>query len=185
MLSAKAIEQLGLRVGKIWDEALNRRATEAAAFDSAYDRAIQRLHVAARSRCEIESTLQRDGHDQSVIEDVLERLTTLRAVDDEALGRALIQETLARQVAGSQLLRAKLLRRGLCGELAERLVVEACRDADPLADAAALAHQRRQSMAKLDARTQKRRLWGLLARRGFEAEIIEAALADLAADDIG
>jgi len=185
VLSASAIEQLGLHVGKPWDNALRRRATEAAAFDSAYHQAIQRLNIAARSCSEMETTLRRNGHNQLVIGDVLNRLISLRAIDDEALGRALIQETLARKAAGSLLLHAKLLRRGLCSELVERLVGEACCHLDSVAAASALAHRQRRFMSKLDTRTQKQRLWGLLVRRGFDTETIEAALVDVAVEDTG
>ena len=132
----------------------------------------------------MEAALHRYGDDQAVIERVLERLANLHAIDDEFLGRALIQETIARKAVGPLLLRSMLLRRGLPSELTERLVGEAGQNVDPVAQASALAQQRLASMPRLDERIQKQRLWGLLTRRGFETETIETALADLAMEDM-
>jgi regulatory protein len=102
-------------------------------------------------------------------------------LDDEALGGALIRAANARRPAGPRLLRAKLHQRGIPQATVDRLLAAA--DADP-ADATAraleLARKKHRSLdPQLPPATRARRLWGLLARRGFEPETIRDALNQL------
>lgn len=177
-LAMQRIEALGLAVGETWDEGLAERVAEAATEDQAMRKAMNRLNRRAMSRRDLDRKLRDLDFDEHVRQKVLDRLTELGYLDDEAFGRALIRETQRARAAGPRLLRQKLFQKGLDRTLIDRLLREA-RDAgeqDDAERATALARQRLAQMQRLDPATRQRRLYGLLARRGFETDAIDAAM---------
>jgi regulatory protein len=175
-LSQKRIALLGLEVNQPWDEALAQRVEAAAAFDKAMMHAMNAVSRRAMSRFELERKLQQKGHDEAVRQQVLERLAELSLLDDEAFGRALIRETQRSKPAGPRLLRQKLMQKGLDRALIDQLVTEATDAADPLDGAMTFAQKRLTRLQGLPPATQKRRLFGQLARRGFEVETINEVM---------
>lgn len=181
-LPMKLIGELGVQVGQLWKD-VSDPVDEAVIYVKALRQAMSKLNRRAMSRSEMARKLQELGHDTCVRQRVLDRLEELSAIDDESLGRALIDEILSRRPAGPALLGEKLLRRGLGEVLVDRLVEERLSRGVPLASASVLVAQRMPAMADLDPITRNRRLCGLLARRGFDADTIEQALQDLPTDE--
>jgi len=186
-LSQKRIAQLGVEVGQPWDATLAREVEAAASFDKAMMHAMNALSRKALSRFELDRKLERKGHEDTVRRDALDRLVELELIDDAALGEALVRELMQTQPAGPRLLRHKLMQKGLERALIDRLVDEATRDSDEQYDSAlALARKRLARLRDLEPAKRKRRLYGQLARRGFEPETIDRvmeALADELSDD--
>lgn len=177
-LSLNTIQSLGIAIGDEWDEATASKVSQAVAFDRAVRDAMRHVNRRMISRQRLgEKLLQRD-HDPEIVQRVLDRLQEIGAASDEALGRELIRELRERRGAGPQFLRQKLLAQGLSEELADRLIAEAS-DADPSDDARRLALDHLPRLAKVDSATRTRRLWGLLARRGFDQDTIARALSGL------
>lgn len=173
-------EELGLAVGQAWDDALAQRVSQAGVYDKALRQAMNRLNRRAMSRRDLDKKLERLEYEQAVREQVLDRLTEMKFLDDEAYARALIDSTLRRKPAGPQLLRQKLYQKGIGRSLIEKLVSETT-DAQDLAPGAVdLARKKLRSMQRLDIDTRKRRLYGLLARRGFNPDTISSVMAELA-----
>ncbi len=185
-LSIEQVAALGLAAGMAWDAALAGRVAEAAAYDKAMQDALRRLNRRAMSRGDLDRKLRQLEHEPAIRQRVLERLAELSLLDDEAFGRALIRETTARRAAGPRLLGQKLRRKGLDRQLIDRLLAELRegQGADPAAGAIELARKRLASMQRLDAATRKRRLYGLLSRRGFEPPVIDTVMRTLA-DELG
>ena len=177
----KLIADLGLAVGVRWDDALAGRVADAERYDKALSAAMTRLNRRAMSTKQIVQKLSHLGHDELVVGRVIDRLTELSVLDDEALGGSLIRAANARRPAGPRLLRAKLHQRGIPQAIVDRLLAVA--DADPahaIARALELARKKHRALdPQLHPATRARRLWGLLARRGFEAETIRDALQQL------
>lgn len=179
-LPQSKVEELGLAVGQAWDEALAQQVTQAGMYDKALRQAMNRLNRRAMSRRDLDKKLQGLEYEQAVREQVLDRLTEMKFLDDEAYARALIDATLRRKPAGPQLLRQKLYQKGIDRSLIEKLV-GAATDAQDLAPGAVeLARKKLRSMQRLDIDTRKRRLYGLLARRGFNPDTISSVMAELA-----
>lgn len=179
-LPQSKVEELGLAVGQVWDDALAQRVAQASVYDKALRQAMNRLNRRAMSRRDLDNKLQKLEYEQAVREQVLDRLTELKFLDDEAYARALIDATLRRKPAGPQLLRQKLYQKGIDRSLIEKLVSEAT-DAQDLAPGAVdLARKKLRSMQRLDIETRKRRLYGLLARRGFNPDTISSVMSELA-----
>ncbi len=179
-LPMSKVEDLGLAVGQTWDDALAQRVAQAGVYDKALRQAMNRLNRRAMSRRDLDKKLQGLEYEQPVREQVLDRLTEMKFLDDEAYARALIDATLRRKPAGPQLLRQKLYQKGIDRSLIEKLVGEATDAQDLAPDAADLARKKLRSMQRLDIETRKRRLYGLLARRGFNPDTISSVMAELA-----
>jgi len=180
-LTVRLISDLGLHVGQAWSDRLAEQVEQATGIDKAMRAAMNRLARRAMSGWMLRDKLRTLGHEADVIDGVLERLAELELLDDERFGRALIREVMGRKPAGPALLKQKLYQKGIRGALADRLVAEATADDQSQRDAAiAFARKRAASMARLDAQARQRRLYGQLARRGFDPDTIHAAIRAVA-----
>jgi regulatory protein len=180
-LPRRVVEELHLAVGQELDAEQADRLAQAAACDRAVNAAGAILSRRALSGAELAQRLTKRGVRPDLVAPVIQRLRRLGLLDDEELGRALIRETLAKKPAGPALLRAKLARRSLDSDLIERLLAEpATQSSSPLADAFALAlglaRAQMNKMASVDRATQQRRLYGLLARRGFDEDTAQRVI---------
>ncbi|GAB4109474.1 MAG: hypothetical protein Kow00105_18190 [Phycisphaeraceae bacterium] len=174
------VNELNLHVGLPWDAALEQRVSEAVRFDKALRQAMTRLNRRAMSRRDLDRKLRDLGHDETLRARVLDHLAGLNLLDDEAYARALIEATCRRKPAGPQLLRQKLYKKGINRSLIEKLVSEATDGQDLSPGAVELARKKLRTMQRLDLPTRKRRLFGLLARRGFNPDTISSVMAELA-----
>lgn len=180
-LSMSLIGELGLSVDQPWDEPLATKVRDAADYDRAYRAATQRLNRRQLSITQLSQKLRQLGHAAIVIDRVIDRLGELGLLDDHALGQTIIQSIMSRKPSGPRFLRAKLRQRGLGADLVDRLIQETQADSQTAVDQAIiLARRKLKTMpANLDSIVRRRRLWGLLARRGFDPDAIEQALLQL------
>jgi len=177
-LSVRTTSDIGLFVGQSWDDPLAMRVREADDGDRAFRTAMALLNRRAKSTRQLAQQLRRKGHSDTVIDRVTERLTQLRLLDDRAFGQAVIRDTTRSRAAGPRLLLLKLRQRGVNGQLAEELIQESTPTPDQAIDQAAQLIQKKTrtpTYRSLEPQTLKRRLWAMLARRGFDHDTIQAA----------
>ncbi|MFI5261163.1 MAG: regulatory protein RecX [Candidatus Limnocylindrales bacterium] len=182
-----------------------RRERRAAVEDPAVvlDAAAAFLAVRPRSIGETRRRLASLGYRSVLIEHVVERLTTYGYLDDEAFGRAWLESRDRARPRGTMVLRRELLAKGLANELVTTLLEE--RDAgggqdevplpasaagapstgDPALAAARhlLARRRSALVRESDPRRRRQRAYALLARNGFDPDVIRQALAVGLVDD--
>ena len=182
-LGRQHADDLGLAVGMPWTPELADAVAEMAIYDKAMRDATRRLSRRAMSRGQVRDKLRGLGHDDTVTQRVLDRLEALDLLDDAAFGRMLIAETRRARPAGPRLLRHKLRQKGLDPALIDTLVDEAQQSADPIDDARELVSKTLPRLARVDPATRRRRLYGVLARRGFEGETITRVMDELPTDD--
>lgn len=101
---------------------------------------------------------------------LLDRFTELGLVDDESYARAWVRSRHAGRGLGRRALRHELLTRGVDRDIVDDAVAEVTAD-DEDAAARDLVRARLAGMARYDRTTQRRRLVGLLARRGYPASV--------------
>ena len=144
-----------------------------AAADAAEQRALRLLATRGRSRAELRGRIAGWGVDAASAEEVLERLVACGAVDDAALAESVVASR-RRTGHGRLRIRADL----------ERLAVDQTASgavlADDEGDEGELARARRELDRRYGGRPTDRRdlarAAGHLARRGFDAETVSAAL---------
>lgn len=153
--------------------------TEEEARAAAYDLLARR----GWSRKELEDRLRRRGASAAVARAVTERLVELGYLDDAEFARAWVEGRMRRRPAGPRRLEHELRRRGvdpsLAGESVSRI------DPDVLqkqANGFAAERLRRLARAGEDLRSAARKVAAAMARRGFDWDVIRAALRNAGQD---
>lgn len=178
----RTVAALGLHVGTQIDDDLKRCLDRAAAIEKTYQRARRMLDVRPRASNDLMRRLRAKGHNPSDCAEVVGRLETSGALDDEKFA-ALFAVQKADRGFGRFRILSDLLSQGVEGCLAEKAVDGALAEQyeDPLTGVRSLAEKKMKQMHGLDRTKQKRRLLGYLARRGFGGgdvwEIVDEVLA--------
>lgn len=179
-VTVDAVERLGLRVGTDFEP--RRAAVEAeAALLAVWDRATGLLAARARSRTELHRALVRRDQPAALVDRVLERLERAGYLDDAEFARQFARSRALGRGLSRRRVQQELARRGVARELAQAAIAEVFADegVDEYAAVERLARKKLPSLARLDALTRRRRLYGFLARRGFEPDDIRRVLAAL------
>jgi regulatory protein len=184
-LSLEAIERLRLGVGTVLDDRTAHELDREAAVLATYDRALNMLAARARSSAELRRLLIRKGEPADQVTIVIDRLLTAGFLDDASF---------ARQFARSKALGAGLSRRRLQQELARRGVDRDLSDdaidevlveegIDDRTSIERVARKKLRALSRLDAPTQRRRMYAFLARRGYDSNDITRVLRTVMDDE--
>ena len=179
-LGIQGIEKLRLRVGLDVDLRLAAALAEEATISRAYDRAMAMLAARGRASGELKRLLVRKGEDPTVVAGVIDRLTAAGFLDDEAFAR---QYTRSKSSTGTSRRRIEqeLARKGIDRQTATEAVTETFAE-EHVDEAAAIdraAEKKLRTLAKVDDLTRRRRLYGYLARRGFDPDAINGVMSRL------
>ena len=177
VLSLEAIERLGLAVGRSVEGLEDAIALERARLHS-YDRALNMLALRARSSSELVRSLVRKGEEKANVDWAIARLLEQGLLDDAAFARAL---TRSRVVGGKQSRRRveqELARKGVARSVAGEAISDVFEEeaVDQRAIVEEAARKKLRSLAGLEPAVQRRRLYGFLARRGYDLDDIRAAI---------
>jgi regulatory protein len=148
-------------------------------LDACREAALRLLERTRRTRSDLMRRLRDKGYDPAVIGQVIERLAGVGLIDDVEYARAYLAGRWGRRAAGWRVLENDLRRRGVSPDdiAAARAGFELERGGvDELAGALRAIEQAARRYVKLEPRVRRQRLWGMLARKGFDGETIEAAL---------
>ena len=159
------------------------RASDAQA---AREAALRLLERTRRTRLDLSRRLRDKGYTAAIVEQVLDRLAEVGLVDDVEYARAYLESRLGRRTAGWRRLEQELRIRGVGAEdvatARAQLEERGAQMGDEVSARRVIAQAERR-YAKLDPRTRRQRLYALLARRGFDSDVIEAALREEGAGD--
>ena len=157
--------------------------------EESYDQAMQAAMAMLKRRdlsCrELSAKLGGKRFGQRVIHQVIARLQDLAFLDDKSLGIDVMNQLQSRKPTGPHLLKAKLIGRGIDPTLVDHLIDTAKTNIDQVQQARALAQDRITRMKITNPQHIRKKLWGTLARRGFESDTIESALNELDVCDEG
>lgn len=138
---------------------------------------LRQLSMAPRSRAQLERKLSQRGCDPEVAARVLDRMTEVGLIDDEAYA-----EMLVRAKQGTR----GLARKGIAHELRKQGIDQAIADealagvgpGEERARAEELVAKKLRTMHGLAPDVQARRLAGLLARKGYSGEVAWPVIRD-------
>lgn len=166
-LGAETVWQEGLRVG---DELSGERVTgllETENFRRCHEAALRYLSYRPRSESEVRARLRRHRFADEYIGAVIDRLKEQGLVDDEAFARFWVENRASFSPRSRRLTGLELRRKGVAGEVIDRVVGEG--DDAESAYRAAASRVRRWPRADYDS--FRRKLAGYLRRRGFGYEV--------------
>jgi regulatory protein len=137
-----------------------------------FDQAMKFLQKRLHSRAELIAKLNRREYGQAMVISVTDQLVELGYLDDArfALGKA--RSAAQHKHHGRGRAKIELMKSGVRGATAEKALDEAYSHADSPAVARQLAQKQLPRLRKLDPAVARRRLSGMLARRGFDFETI-------------
>jgi len=154
----------------------SERSTDLAACREAALRLLERQR---RTRSDLARRLHDKGFAAATIEQVLDRLAGVGLVDDVEYARAFMAGRRARRTAGQRRVEQELRARGVSAEDIERAghrLDEEQGAMDEVAAARKVVAQAERRYRGLEPRVRRGRLYALLARRGFDGDVIRRAL---------
>jgi regulatory protein len=152
---------------------------------TAYEYALNLLSARAYTARNLRRKLVQKKFDPDEVEAVMERLVASRLIDDARYASEFARQRLTSGRSAVRRVRQDLMRRGLSEEnirAAIELVSEE-ETLDIVKSIDAAARKKLSSMGDVAPEIARRRLFGFLARRGFEIADIRSAVERALADD--
>jgi regulatory protein len=128
--------------------------------------ALRLLTAAPRSRAQLEDALARRGVPAEVSERVLDRFTEVHLIDDVVYAEMLVRTRHSERGLARRALAQELRTRGIAADVAAEALAGLGPE-DEEAAARDLVRRRAPSTAGLDPLRRRRRLAGMLARKGY------------------
>lgn len=155
------------------------QAEQAEADPVAVARAIvlRQLAMAPRSRAQLEKKLRQRGCPDDVAEQVLDRMTEVGLVDDQAFAELVVRSKHSGRGLARKALSHELRKQGIDADVADEALSQVA-PADERLKAEELVAKKLRTMHGLDASTQARRLASMLARKGYSSEIAWPVIRD-------
>ena len=170
--------EVALREGlAIGDELDPERVSALLAMDEvarATSAALAFLAHRPRSEREVRDRLRQKGYAPAAIDEAVAKLEGWHYLDDAEFARFWVENRGANQPRGHRLLEQELRRKGVEREIVRETIAAA--DLDESGTAVELARTKLRSYAGQEPAVVRRRLGGYLARRGYDYEVVRAAL---------
>ena len=144
-------------------------------LERAYERALRFLSYRPRSEEEIRHNLQKHKVADVVIATALERLRAAKYVNDTEFATLWVDNRAEHRPRGRRALRYELRQKGISDAIIEASLDEV----DELAAARTVAWKKVGRFAALPQREFRQKMYGLLARRGFDSETIRTVIQEL------
>lgn len=152
------------------DPQLMRDNLEADPLSVARNIALRQLSMAPKSRKQLEEKLAKKAVPDDIAKTVLDRLTEVGLIDDLAYAGMFVRSRCVAKKVSRSVLKMELRQKGITDEDIETVLSEIS-DEDEYRMATELAQKKLRAMRNLDRDVIQRRLFGLLARKGYHAGI--------------
>jgi regulatory protein len=149
-----------------------------------FDAAMRYLESRLHSRRELKQKLMRKEIGESIIDGVLDDLTRMNYIDDAKFAVAKATSAAKHKHHGPRRALAELMRAGVKSEIAKKATREVYDASDSVAIAMDLAQRQSARLKRLDPPVARRRLIGMLMRRGFDFETIKPVVAKVLGKDV-
>lgn len=165
----------GLRVGLEIEAEIVDRLIAADEVIRAKNYALSLLREEIQSKGQMETRLEQEGFTEQAIHTVITELIQAGNIRDRKYAENWVRRRQKSNPRGKTVLKQELVERGIDLKTAEKVVAEVeIEDEERLA--LELAQKRARQYKRLPLHVAKRRLHGVLARRGFDAETIQQVL---------
>lgn len=163
-------------------------APEPTEFQRARDAGLAYLAGRARSLHEMRQALEQKGFAAAIRDQAIAEFVRLGLLDDRKLARDLVELRLERQPAAAARVNDELRQRGVDPTVVAEVLAEFGPALDSVETAKELLRRQARRYAGLDEGKARRRMFGFLARRGYDQEIAQAAVdavwKELQRDDV-
>jgi regulatory protein len=144
-----------------------------------FDAAMQYLSARLHSRSELNRKLMRKEYGEAIVNGVLDDLERLGYVNDARFAQTKALSLAERKHHGRRRAFMELRKAGVSGEVADKALGDVYEKTDSIAMARDLALKQAPRLRRLDPMVAKRRLIGMLQRRGFDYEAIKPVVDEV------
>lgn len=173
------VAKFRLREGLVLTPEQVKTIQEGEVRQEVFDRAIRYLEARLHSRSELVTKLKRLEYPLAMIDSVLDHLTEMGYVNDQRFAETRAELSAKHKHHGPNRARIELARKGVTGETARRAVEQVYEAHDSSQVARELASKKMKSLARLEPQVAKRRLYGMLLRRGFDYDTIKPVVEEV------
>jgi regulatory protein len=177
--NVNVVARFRLREGMALDEQQIRAIQLGEVKQEAMDAALKLLSMRLHSRAELLRKLKRREYGDEVLEAVMEDLTRLGYLDDARFAQAKSLSLAQHKKHGRRRALQELRKAGVTTEVAERALGKVYDTHDTLAVARELAAKQASRLKRLDPLVARRRLIGMLQRRGFDYDDIKPVVDEV------
>lgn len=149
---------------------IEEKNKEIEAADAAKQVLLRRLSHAPRTRKELAKDLKDKDISDDVANVALDRFEEVGLINDQALASNYVSSQHERKGLGKNALRQQLRAKGVSDDVAQEAISQISDDQEFQA-AFALACKKIRSLQKDDAKTQLRKIVGVLARKGYSSNL--------------
>ncbi|MGB2769977.1 MAG: RecX family transcriptional regulator [Candidatus Zixiibacteriota bacterium] len=174
-LDEEVVSRLGLEKGKDLTEGRVKEVLSQKAESEAKNAALRFLSFRRRTEKEIRDKLKSKGFDEKSIKSTIGKLKEYDLINDSEFAAAWVKERLAYKPRGKKLLAQELWKKGIGKDIIDQVTEELCQDEER--SAAELLEKIKGRYKNLEPKVARRRMYGLLLRRGFSYETVKSALA--------
>jgi len=174
-LDEEVVSRLGLEKGETLTEPRFKEILGQKAENEAKNAALRFLSFRRRTEKEIKDKLRKKGFDDKSIRRTIEKLKEYDLVNDSEFANAWVKERLAYKPRGRKLLAQELWKKGIKKDIIDQVTEELCQDEEK--SAAELLEKVKGRYKNLEPKVARRRMYGLLMRRGFSYETARSAMA--------
>jgi regulatory protein len=177
------VAKFRLREGLTLTEDQVKQIAEGEVRQECFDYAMKYLGSRLHSRAELRKKLVRREYGDQVIDSVLDDLARMGYLDDARFAKTRALSAAEHKHHGRRRAYMELIKAGVKKDVADAALDEVYDDkGDTLAAARLLAEKKAPSLKKLDPLTARRRLAGMLQRRGFDYETIKPVIDQVLGD---
>src|SRR3954453_20778884 len=177
--NVNVVAKFRLRVGLRLDEQLLREIELGEVRQECFDAAMYLLSFRLHSRAELYRKLGRREWGETVIEAVLEDLARMGYIDDERFAKTKALSAAQHKQHGRRRAFLELIKAGVKGNVAGKAVEDVYDATDTIGLARQLALKQAPRLRKLDPMVARRRLLGMLQRRGFNYDDIRPVIDEV------
>jgi len=145
------------------------------------------LATRARSARELQRRLIQEGEPEEAANATIERLIVSGFLNDGSYARQFARARMTGAGIARRRLKQELVRKGVAGDIAEHAISEMVTDdaVDEDAILERVARKKLRSLSAADEVTKRRRLFGFLARRGYDVADIQRVMREILAASAG
>jgi regulatory protein len=148
-----------------------------------FDHATKLLGVRLQSRAELRRKLVRAEYGEAVVDAVIDDLARMGYVEDDRFAKTRALSAAQHKHHGKRRAMAELMKSGVTRETASRAVEDVYDKEDTLSIARQLVAKQTPRLRKLAPLVARRRLVGMLQRRGFDYDTIKPILDEVLGSD--
>jgi regulatory protein len=172
----EVISRLGLAKGEEIGETDIKEVLKQKGESEAKEAALRFLSFRRRTEKEVRDKLKSKGFDNKTIRSTIEKLKDYDLINDAEFATAWVKERLAHKPRGKKLLKQELWKKGIRKEIIDQVTAELCQDEDKAASE--LLEKIKRRYRNLEPPVARRRMYGVLMRRGFSYDNAKHAMED-------